>query len=159
MKKILKIYTVIAMFCCLCISCSKRTASEGEMYQYVLKKYGEATFVYSEKTDQILTCYYKDNEYQFDYWVESKISDFHMDGTSFFEFEKKSQTLMNNIIMFYTNSSRVHFILWKLITISVSVIRRLKLVQVLFLRMDLLKSYFRIQMRNTYPLSANAWQI
>lgn len=89
MKKSFKINIIIAVFCCLCISCSKKTASEEQMYKYVLKNYGEATFIHSEKTNQALTYYYKDNEYQFDYWVESKISDFHVDGSSFFKFEKK----------------------------------------------------------------------
>lgn len=84
------ILIIIAVVSCVCISCSKKIASEEQLYKYVCKNYGKAAFIRSERTDTSLTCYFEDQEYHFSYWAESNIADFNLDNSSFFKFEVKT---------------------------------------------------------------------
>lgn len=97
MKRKMKFHIIIVIiaFSCICVSCSKKIATEEQLYKYVRQNYGEATFIQSERTDTSLTCYFEDDEYLFPYWIKSKIVDFNMDGSSFFKYEEKTSNFEN----------------------------------------------------------------
>lgn len=65
-------------------------ASEKEIVKYANDKYGEAELLKTEKPDDENTiCYFKDKEYDFEYYVKSYMNEILIDGSSFGSTENK----------------------------------------------------------------------
>lgn len=86
-KKLSTILSCVMLFLLLA-GCS--VASENEVVKYVEEKYGEATLVKTEEpSDDKIVCYFKDNEYGFEYYVTSYMNDIIIDGATFGSAENK----------------------------------------------------------------------
>lgn len=59
------------------------------MDRYVNETFGPAQFLKEERDIKAVIYFYKDNEFNFEYWVKSYSSGFTIDGSTFFHFEDK----------------------------------------------------------------------
>lgn len=66
--------------------CACSLQSPEELEQYAKTKYGKASVVKEEKEEDSVTCYLKDKEYGFEYWITSKMVTFNVDGSDFFDY-------------------------------------------------------------------------
>lgn len=65
-------------------------ASEREIVKFANEKYGEATLIRTEEDgDEKTTCYFRDKEYGFEYYVTSYMNDIVIDGATFGSAENK----------------------------------------------------------------------
>ena len=86
-----KFFTLIVcfLFCILLTGCS--VASEKEIKKYANEKYGKATLIRTEElSDEERKCYFKDEEYGFEYYVSSYMHDIVIDGSDFGATENKA---------------------------------------------------------------------
>lgn len=87
MKKISLILLVIALAILVC-SCSP--AIKSEIMKYAEKEYGESELIYIEEVSEDEIIYHlKDNEYGFEYYINSAVVDIGLDGSKFGEVERK----------------------------------------------------------------------
>ncbi len=86
-----KVFTLVVsfIFCVLLTGCS--VASEKEIKKYANEKYGEATLIRTDElSDKNRKCYFKDEEYGFEYYVSSYMHDIVIDGSDFGATESKA---------------------------------------------------------------------
>lgn len=101
---------VIVAAICICllgglVGCGE-VASEADLKRYAKIQYGEAEFLSSEKGEDSLTCYFRDEELGFEYYVTSYLSDINIDGTHFgvtegkqSDYEEKYFTCIAELVM------------------------------------------------------------
>ena len=64
-------------------------ASEKEIVSFAKDKYGEATLIRTDSSDEEVRCHFKDKEYGFEYYVTSYMNDIIIDGSNFGASENK----------------------------------------------------------------------
>lgn len=73
----------------LCTGCSSSPIPRTKMDRYVNETFGPAQFLKEERDTKAIIYFYKDNEFNFEYWVKSYSSGFTIVGLTFFHFEDK----------------------------------------------------------------------
>ncbi len=87
MKKIKGIFQILLMLFGL-TSCSP--ASKEDVLRYAESNFGKAEYIRTEEQgEKAILYYFKDKEYGFEYYVESKVKDVAIDGSKFGESESK----------------------------------------------------------------------
>lgn len=81
---------IILIGACALSLCSCSPASKEDALRYAEEKFGEAEYIRTqEEGDKAIIYYFKDSEYGFEYYVESKVKDINIDGSKFGESESK----------------------------------------------------------------------
>lgn len=85
-----KIWGIILIGACALSLCSCSPASKDDVMRYAEDKFGKVEYLRTkEQSDKAIIYYFKDSEYGFEYYVESKVKDINIDGSKFGESESK----------------------------------------------------------------------
>lgn len=89
MKRIMIVILLLTACLTGCTESMVKLASESDLKSYAQEHYGSAEFLRTEESESARTCYFKDREFGFEYYVASYKSSVGMDGSTFWYQESK----------------------------------------------------------------------
>jgi len=110
MKKKYNILIIpICLLLVLFLSGCGSISSEKELIDYANNNFGKAKFINFQKEKDKSTATFQDEEYGFTYTVTSYIDSYQIDGSSFGEFETKSDTYTKSFISYLKDITQNQF--------------------------------------------------
>jgi hypothetical protein len=100
MKRLLFILVVCMLCLTGCSEASVRLDNEAALRSYAKSMYGSAELIRSLSDDDSLTCYFRDEEYGFEYYIKSYKASVNVDGAIFGYHEAKASNFLEKYAQF-----------------------------------------------------------